>query len=115
SAVDFRKGTAGKWSFTGKREPNRFAQRINVGAYIQRGMFKLFRTRKCWRTNKSATGQRFRIRRSVKSFSQTEINYFYHGNPALAQCAYSTSLGPSLIAPLHFGVVRIYEHQICWL
>jgi len=60
-------------------------------------------------------GQRLRIGCGVKSFGQTEIDYFYHWNPALAERAYFTSLGLGLIAFHHFGVVRIYEHQVCWL
>src|SRR5437016_9946411 len=104
---------ASKWRFSGKREPERFAQRVDVGAHVERRMFKLFRTGECRRTDKSVMGQRFRIRGCVKSFGQTEIDYFYHGNPALAERAYSTSLGPSLIAPHRFGVVHIYQHQIC--
>ncbi len=75
-------------------------------------MFKLFRTGECRRTHECIVGQRLRIRCRVKSFSQTEINYFYHWNPALAERAYSTSIGPGLIALHHFGVVRIYEHQV---
>src|SRR5205814_5624600 len=107
--------TAGKWRLSGKREPERFAERINVGAYIQRRMFKLFRAGECRCTDESVVGQRLRIGFSVKSFGQTEIDYFYHGNPALAQLAYFTSLGLGLIAFHQFGFVRIYEHQVCWL
>src|SRR5437879_3367688 len=106
---------AGKWRFSGKREPERFAQRVNVGAYVERGMIKLLRTGECRRAHESIVGQRLRIHRGVKGFGQTEIDYFYHGNPALAERAYSTSLRPGLIAPHRFGVVRIYEHQVCWL
>src|SRR4029077_121474 len=103
---------AGKWRFSGKCEPERFAQRIDVGAHVERRMFKLLRAGECRGADESAMGQRLRIRRGVQSFGQTEINDFYHGNPALAQRAYSTSLSPNVIAP-RFGIVRIYEHQIC--
>src|SRR5258705_11961672 len=105
---------AGKWRFSCKREPERLAQRVDVGAHVERGMFKLFRAGECRCTHKSVMGQRLRIGRSMKSFSQPEIDYFYHRNLALAEYAYFTSLGPCLIAFHHFGVVRIYEHQVCW-
>ena len=59
-------------------------------------MFKLFRTGECRRTHESVVGQRLRIRCSVKSFGQTEIDYFHHRNPALAERAYFTSLGAGL-------------------
>src|SRR6478752_4954646 len=106
---------AGKWCFSGKRKPERFAQRINVGAHVERRMTKLFGAGECRGADKSVVGQRLRIRCRVKSFGQTEIDYFYHGNPFLAEHGYSTSLRLSVITRLHFGVVRIDEHQICWL
>ena len=86
--MDLREGTAGKWRFSGKREPERFAQRVDIGAHIERRMFKLFRTGECRCADKSVMGQRLRIGRRVKSFSQTEVDYFHHGNPALAERAY---------------------------
>src|SRR5215831_15000626 len=102
-----------KRRFSCEREPERFAQRVDVGSHVERRMFKLFRTGECWRTDKSVMGKRLRIRCGVKSFGQTEIDYFYHGNPALAERAYSTSLRPSLIASCQFDVIGIYEHQVC--
>ena len=41
-------------------------------------MFKLFRTGECRRADESIMGQRLRIGFRVKSFGQTEIDYFYH-------------------------------------
>src|SRR6476659_5838594 len=112
SAMDLRHRMAGKWRFSGKCEPERLAQRVDVRAHVERRMFKLFRAGECRCTHESALCQRLPIRCRVKSFGQTEIDYFHHRNPALAERPYSTSLKPGLIASLHFGVVRIYEHQV---
>src|SRR5215469_10115900 len=112
--MDLSQATAGKWRFSGKREPERFAQRVNVRAYVERRVFKLFRTGECRCPDKSVMSQRLRVACVVKSFGQTEIDYFHHRNPALAEGAQSTSLGPRLIALHHLGLVGIYEHQICW-
>src|SRR6476469_617585 len=98
---------AGKWRFSCKREPERFAERIDVGAHVERRMFKLFRAGECRRTDESVVGQRLRIGCAVKSFGQTEIYYFYHRNAALAERAYLTSRVPGMIGPHHFGFVRI--------
>src|SRR5262245_29069461 len=97
----------GKWRFSCKREPERFAQRVNVGAHVERRMFKLFGARERWGAHESIVGQRLWIGCGVKSFCQTEINYFHHRNSALAERAHSTSRGPSLIGFHHFGVVHI--------
>src|SRR5438067_1276769 len=115
SAEDLSKSTAGKWRFCSKREPERFAQRVDVGAHVECRVFNLFGTGERWRTDKFVMRQRLRIRCALKSFGQTEIDYSYHRNTALPECEYSTSLRASLIAPHHFRVVRIYEHQISGL
>ena len=68
---------AGKWRFSGKREPERFAQRVDVGAHVERSMFKLFWAGECRRADKSVMGQRLRIGLSVNCLSQTEVDYFH--------------------------------------
>ena len=65
---------ARKWRFPGKCEPECFAQRVDVGAHVERRMFKLFWTGECWRTDKSVVCQRLRIGRGVNCFGQTEID-----------------------------------------
>src|SRR6266567_5028957 len=106
--MDLGRSTAGKWRFSGKREPERFAQRVDVGAHVECRVFKLFGTGECWRTDKFVMGQRRRIRCAVKSFGQTEIDYSYHRNTALPERAYSTSLRLGLFVLCHCGVVGIH-------
>src|SRR5580765_5162690 len=76
--MDLAQSTAGKWCFSCEREPERFAQRINVGAHVERGMFKLFRTGERRRTHESVMGQRLQIRSSVNCLSQTKVDYFHY-------------------------------------
>ena len=76
-AVNFLHAMACKWRFPCKREPERFAQRVDVGAHVERRMFKLLRAGECRRTHESVMGQRFRIGFSVNCFSQTEVDYFH--------------------------------------
>ena len=77
SAVNLLHATACKWRFSCEREPERFAQRVDVGAHVERRMFKLFRAGECRRADKSVMGQRLRIGLSVNCLSQTEVDYFH--------------------------------------
>jgi hypothetical protein len=75
--VNLLHATACEWRFSGKREPERFAERIDVGAHVERSVFKLFRTGECRRTDKSVMGQRLWIDLSVNCLSQAEVDYFH--------------------------------------
>ena len=77
SAVNLLHATACKWRFSREREPERFAERIDVGAHVERRMFKLFRAGECRRADKSVMGQRLRIGLSVNCLGQTEVDYFH--------------------------------------
>ncbi len=76
-AVNLLHAVPGKWRFSCKREPECFTERINVGAHVERRMFKLLRTRECRGTDKSVMGQRLRIGLSVNCLGQAEVDYFH--------------------------------------
>ena len=76
-AVNLLHAMASKWRFSSEREPERFAQRIDVGAHVERSVFKLFRAGECGCSDKSAMGQRLRIGLSVNCLGQTEVDYFH--------------------------------------
>src|SRR5216117_1578319 len=75
--MNLLRASASKWRFSCEREPERFAQRIDVGAHVERRMFKLLRTGECRRTHESVMGQRLRIGLSVNCLSQAEVDYFH--------------------------------------
>ena len=52
---------AGKWRFSSEREPERFTERVDVGAHVERRMFELFRAGECRCTDESIVGQRLRV------------------------------------------------------
>ena len=76
-AVNLFHAMACKWRFPSEREPECFAQRVDVGAHVERRVFKLFRAGECRRADESVMGQRLRIGLSVNCLSQTEVDYFH--------------------------------------
>src|SRR5262245_35612176 len=100
--MNFLNALTAERCFSCKRKPKRYSQRVDVGADIERRVFKLFRAGECRSTNKSVMGQRLQIGLSVNCFSQPEVDYFY-GREGVASRSY------------HLDVVRVQEHQICRL
>src|SRR6267378_1238214 len=68
--VNFLDAMACKWRFSCEREPERFAQRVDIGAHVERRMFKLLRAGECRRTDESVMGQGLRIGLSVNCLGQ---------------------------------------------
>src|SRR5215471_5195142 len=84
-------------------------------------MFKLFRAGKFRRADKSASGQRRRIKRSIEGFGQTKIDYFYNqflilfsGAHASSQAAFG-ALAKSVTIILDRFPIGRDEHQVRWL
>src|SRR5215472_6550619 len=91
--VNFLNASTVERCFSCKRKPKRYPQRVDVGADIERRVFKLFRAGECRCTNKSVMGQRLQIGLSVNCLSQPEVDYFYGREGAARHC-------------YHFVVVR---------
>ena len=66
-----------EWRFPDEGEPERFTERIDVGAHVERRMFKLLRAGECRGAHESVMGQRLWIDLSVNCLGQTEVDYFH--------------------------------------
>ena len=76
-AVNLIYAMACKWRFSSEREPERFAQRVDIGAHVEGRMFELLRAGECRCADKSLMSQRLRIGLRVQGFGQTEVDYFH--------------------------------------
>src|SRR6266850_754913 len=117
-----------KWRFSSEYEPKCFAQRVDVGAHVERRMVKLLRAGECRRTDKSVMGQRLGIDLSVNCLSLAEVDYFdrnfltfsvrastqrggYRSVRGIVATALCRRAGCNAI---RFTLTRD-EHQVCWL
>ena len=92
--------TASKCRFSCQREPERFAQRVDVGAHVERRMFELFRAGECRRAHESVMGQRLRIDLSGNALARPKSIIFTSTFVLLVMCV--LSIGRN-------------EHQVRWL
>src|SRR6266516_1222785 len=77
STANFFNATAGKWRFSGEREPERRAERVNVRTRIDWAASKLLRAGEIWCANESSVGKIHLFSRIRDRLGEAEVDDFH--------------------------------------